>query len=200
MLSTGIYNLGFIATSRSDTTFEFLHWWQKRLRDNCYLEHGSGRFVDQIWVALAPLYFPGVLVEKDPGYNMCYWNHFERHLSRQNGRYVVNGKHDLMFYHFSSFSPTRPEAITIRIKSRTASFSERPDLKMIYDDYGSRLLRAGYTSVSSLPYSIPRKPPRSDLTVKRTMKYGVRVVLRSLPRGFQALLKRLAQVATNALK
>jgi hypothetical protein len=146
------------------------------------------------------LYFPGVHVEKDPGYNMCYWNHFERRLSRQDGRYVVNGKRDLMFYHFSSYDPMKPEAIASRTKSLTSSFSERPDLKPIYDDYRSRLLRAGYTSVSSLPYSIPPKPPRSNLTVKRTMKYGVRVLLRSLPRGFQALLNRLAQGTTNALK
>lgn len=200
MLTGGVYNLGFIATSRSETTCAFLDWWQKRLRDNCYLQQGSGAFVDQLWVALAPLYFPGVHVEKDPGYNMCYWNHFERRLSRQDGRYIVNGKHDLMFYHFSSYDPMKPEAIASRTNSLTSSFSERPDLKPIYDDYRSRLLRAGYTSVSSLPYSIPRKPPESELTVKRTMKYGVRVLLRSLPRGFQALLKRLAQVATNALK
>lgn len=200
MLSTGIYNLGFLATARSDTTFAFLKWWQKRLQNHCYYDPGSGLFVDQLWVILAPLYFPGVYVEKDPGYNMCYWNHFERHLSRQDGRYIVNGKHDLMFYHFSSFSPTRPEVITTRVKSRTMSFSERPDLKPIYGDYCSRLLRAGYTSVSSLPWLIPRKPPRSELTVKTATKYGVRVILRSLPIGFQALLKRLAEITTNALK
>ena len=200
MLSTGIYNLGFLATARSDTTFAFVKWWQTRLQDQCYYDPGSGLFVDQLWVTLAPLYFPGVYVEKDPGYNMCYWNHFERQLSRQDGRYIVNGKHDLMFYHFSSFSPARPEVITTRVKSRTMSFSERPDLKPIYGDYCSRLLRAGYTSVSSLPWLIPRKPPRSELTVKTATKYGVRVILRSLPIGFQALLKRLAEITTNALK
>jgi hypothetical protein len=200
MLTTGIYNLGFLATSRSETTSAFLKWWQNRLADYCYFEQGSGGFVDQLWVILAPLYFPGVHVEKNPGYNMCYWNHFERRLSRQDGRYIVNGKHDLMFYHFSSFSPTRPEVITTRVKSRTMSFSDRPDLKPIYGDYCSRLLRAGYTSVSSLPWLIPRKPPRSELTVKTATKYGVRVILRSLPIGFQALLKRLAEITTNALK
>ncbi len=49
MLTTGIYNLGFLATSRSETTKAFLKWWQKRLEHHCYYETGSGLFVDQLW-------------------------------------------------------------------------------------------------------------------------------------------------------
>ena len=85
-------------------------------------------------MSLAPLYFD-VYVEKNPGYNMCYWNHFERRLSQVNGRLFVNGEHDLVFYHFSSYSPDQPDRITARSKSRTASFTERPDLKPLYEDY-----------------------------------------------------------------
>ena len=58
MLNCGIFNLGFIATSRSETTFAFLKWWQTRLRSHCYNRVESGMFTDQLWVALAPLYFP----------------------------------------------------------------------------------------------------------------------------------------------
>jgi hypothetical protein len=200
MLTTGIYNLGFLATARSETTFAFLDWWQKRLKENCYLRQGDGSFVDQLWVTLAPLYFPRVHVERNPGYNMCYWNHFERRLDLRDGRYIVNQEHNLMFYHFSSYSPEKPNAVASRIKSRTATFEERPDLKGIYEDYRGRLLRSGYETVRSLRWSLPRKPPRADLTLKTATKYGVRVILRSLPRGFQALLGRLAQITANALK
>jgi hypothetical protein len=200
MLSTGIYNLGFLATSRSDTTFAFLAWWQKRVREHCYYEPGSGVFVDQLWVTLAPLYFPGVYVEKNPGYNMCYWNHFERRLIRANGRYLVNGQHELVFYHFSSYSPAKPDAITSRTKSKTISFAERPDLKPIYDDYHNRLLQAGYTSVMSLRWMIPRKPPKTAFTVKTAVKGSAREVLRTLPSGCHALLRRMARFITNSLK
>jgi lipopolysaccharide biosynthesis glycosyltransferase len=198
MLTMGIYNLGFLATSRSKTAFAFLNWWQKRLESYCYSHPGSGKFVDQLWVTLAPVYFPDVLVERDPGYNVSYWNHFERHLSHENGRYRVNAEHDLVFYHFSGYNPTKPEAMMTRTNVRVRSFAERPDLKPIYDDYRNRLLAEDYISIKTIPWAIPRRPP--VLTPKRATKEGLRVFLHSLPISFQALLKRAAQLTANALK
>ena len=149
MLQSGVYNLGFLATRRSENTSALLQWWQHRLKEHCYYAPGTGIFVDQLWMTLATLYFD-VYVEKNPGYNMCYWNHFERTLSHAEGRYIVNGVHDLVFYHFSSYSADRPDRVTARAKSRTASFAERPDLKPIYDDYRRRLIANGFESVKSL--------------------------------------------------
>jgi len=199
MLGMGIYNLGFIATSRSEVTTAFLHWWQYRLREHCYRSSGDGNFVDQLWVTLAPLYFP-VHVEKNLGYNVCYWNHFERHLSHKSGRYLVNGEHELVFYHFSSYSPDEPEKVTVRTKSITSSFVERPDLRPIYDDYRGRLLASGYLSVKSVPYALRRKPPKSNATSRTAVRDGLRVLLRTLPRSFQGPLKRVAQFLLNSFK
>ena len=192
MLTTGVYNLGFLGTSRSDTTFKFLKWWQHRVREFCFYEPGSGVFTDQLWITLAPLYFPGFYVEKDPGYNMCYWNHFERHLSRPSSKYLVNGGHELVFYHFSSYSPTNPDSITVRPKSRVQSFSERPDLKPIYEEYGSRLLEAGYWTVQSFPYSIPREAPEAPFSIKTSIKQGLRSLVGVLPKRSQSFIKNLA--------
>lgn len=197
MLTTGIYNLGFIATARGDTTFSFLKWWQKRIQYCCHFRQGRGVFVDQLWVALAPLYFSNVYVEKDPGYNVCYWNHFERQLTRPNGRYLVNGNHDMVFYHFSSYNPMKPELIAGRTKAQIMSFSERPDLKPIYDDYRQRLLSKGYPKVRTLKYSLRKNPPKSKLTVKRAAKRGLRAFLRALPVNVQTRLKSLAQFAAD---
>jgi hypothetical protein len=191
MLSTGIYNLGFIATSRSDTTFAFLNWWQKRLENYCYYRAGTGMFVDQIWLTLAPLYFADIYVEKDFGYNVCYWNHFERHLSQVNGQYFVNGQHALVFYHFSSYDPARPEFIATRAASRTTSFSERPDLKPIYDDYRNRLMTRGCTTISSLKCSFGRKPPSRATKMKKLVANFLRELLNTLPISIQEPVKRL---------
>lgn len=200
MLSTGIYNLGFLATSRSDTTFAFLKWWQKRLRNYCYYQPGTGLFVDQLWVTLAPLYFQGIHVETNLGYNMCYWNHFERRLSRDGGRYVVNGQHDLVFYHFSSYSPDKPDTVTKRKKAMTMSFSERPELRPLYDDYRRRLLANGYASVKHLQYALRRNPPQSKWTVKTAVRDTLRAGMRALPLSLQALLKGFAQFTMNSFK
>lgn len=193
MLSAGVYNLGFIATSRGATTFAFLKWWQKRLRDYCYYRAGTGMFVDQIWVTLAPLYFPGVYVEKEPGYNMCYWNHFERRLSRQNGQYIVNGRHDLIFYHFSSYNPAKPEAIANRPEQLIMSFLDRPDLKPIYDDYRSRLLIRDYTAISSFKCSFGRKPLSRATKMKKLVTVFSREFLNTLPISIQKPVKRLVR-------
>ena len=200
MLTGGIYNLGFIATARRATTFSFLKWWQKRLQNCCHFRQGRGGFVDQLWVALAPLYFPNVYVEKDPGYNICYWNHFERQLTRRNGRYLVNDKHDVVFYHFSSYNPMKPELIAGRPGAKIMSFSERPDLKPLYDDYRQRLFSKGYPKIRALKYSLGKKPPKSKLTIKRAAKRSLRALLKAMPVNVQTRLKSLAQfTADNCL-
>jgi hypothetical protein len=196
MLSTGVYNLGFLGTSRSDTTFAFLKWWQRRLVNFCFYEPGSGIFTDQLWITLAPLYFGGLYVEKSPGYNMAYWNHFERRITRDGSRYLVNGSHPLVCFHFSSYDPDRPDLITARLKSYAATFSERPDLKPIYDDYRTKLLSAGYESVKSLPLALPWVRPARN-SVKTTVKEGLRSVIRALPLRSQVALKRAARFTVH---
>ncbi len=200
MLSTGVFNLGFLGTSRSATTFSFLEWWQRRLRAHCYYSPGSGLFVDHIWVTLAPLYFDGVYVEKNPGYNMSYWNIFERHLSMSCGRYVVNDTHDLVFYHFSSFDPEKPGEMTKRSKSMVKSFKERPDLTRIYAEYSDRLLGAGYRSVKPLQYSLRQRPFKSTFTAKAAVRASFRRILRVLPSKVQGTLSGIARVTMNSLK
>lgn len=192
MLCTGIYNLGFVATSRTETTFAFLKWWQERVRDHSYHRPGSGVFTDQLWVTLAPLYFPGIEVETDPGYNMCYWNHFERRLSIEGGHYIVNGKHDLVFYHFSSYSPLKPDSVSSRPNEMVGSFAERPDLRSIYDDYRNRLMAAGYATVSSLKYAFDYKEAVAARSFKGRTKAVARFILGVLPSAIQKTLNRLA--------
>ena len=189
MLTTGVFNLGFLGTSRTETTFAFLKWWQIRVRDYCYYAPGSGVFVDQLWMILAPLYFTGVHVEKDPGYNVCYWNLFERNLSHQDGRYFVNDKADLVFYHFSSYRPEQSEVMTARTQSVRMSFSERPDVKAIYDEYRVRLLGAGYDCVKDLPWFIAAKRVNLALRIRIAIRKGLRACFRILPTTIQVMLK-----------
>jgi uncharacterized protein (DUF2237 family) len=200
MLRTGIYNLGFIATARTQATFAFLKWWQKRLVDHCYYRPGWDVFVDQQWVSLAPLYFDGVYVEKDPGYNMCYWNHFERCLSRDNDRYMVNGQHELVFYHFSNYNPLKPGLIGNRPTELIMTFSERPDLRPLYDDYGERLLEAGYASIKLLKCAFGRKPaPIPKRTLKAVIRNVLKKTLMATPSVVSKPLKRATRfIADNS--
>jgi hypothetical protein len=195
MLSNGVYNLGFIATSRSEETNAFLKWWQIRLQDHCFYRPGvAGSFFDQLWMGLAPLYFRGVYVETDPGYNMCYWNHFERHLSLHNGRYVVNDHHDLVFFHFSGYRPENPDASVSRPTEPIATFIERPDLRPIYDDYRNRLLARNYIFIKSLPWHFASSTelPRNRYA-KKLMKSALKCLVSWVPCCARKRLQRLAQ-------
>jgi hypothetical protein len=195
MLWAGVYNLGFLATSRSDETAAFLKWWQIRLQDHCFYRPGvAGSFLDQLWMGLVPLYFRRVYVETDPGYNMCYWNHFERRLSSRNGKYLVNDHHDLIFFHFSAYKPEKPDVSVSRATEPISSFIERPDLRPIYDDYRMRLLARNYAFVTSIPWHFA--PPTESTKkhyVKSLIKGSLRRLISLLPRGAKTRLKRLAQ-------
>jgi hypothetical protein len=195
MLWAGVFNLGFIATTRSEETFTFLKWWQVRVQDHCFYRPGvAGSFFDQLWMGLAPVYFPGVRVERDPGYNMCYWNHFERRLSFRDGKYLVNDRHDLIFFHFSGYRPEHPEVSVTRATEPVSSFDERPDLRPIYDDYRSRLLANRYTSIRSIPWQFAPDPEApSKRTAKTLMKRAVKGLVARLPFGGRERLKRLAR-------
>jgi len=201
MLWAGVYNLGFIATSRSDETTAFLKWWQIRLRDHCYYRPGvAGLFLDQLWIGLAPLYFRRFYVETDPGYNMCYWNHFERRLSLCNGKYVVNDHHDLIFFHFSGYKPEKPDLSVTRASEPVSSFIERPDLRPIYDDYRRQLLARNYALVTSIPWHFapPTESARKHYP-KKLIKDALKRLVSLLPYGAKARLKRVAQfVAQNS--
>lgn len=155
-LRVGVFNLGFIAVARCDEGRRFLHWWSARCLSDGFHETQSGVFVDQKWVNLAPCYFDGCRILKDPGINMAQWNLHERVLSVVDGKYIVNGVTPLRLYHFSSFDPHRPQTIARR-QSRFAE-GTRPDLTALLDDYAAELLAAGFDEFSRLEYGFDYFP------------------------------------------
>lgn len=192
MLCKGIYNLGFIGTRRSAETARFLQWWRVRLREHCHWRPGEGMFFDQLWVALAPLYFHGVHVEKDPGYNMSFWNNFERRLTVREGRRVVNENHDLVFYHFSGFNPLDLSEGISRGYPMT-SLDEQPELKAVYDEYGKLLLDADLATIKKFPYAFAAASSPNPPGAAGMFRASVRAAYRRLPASVKGAVRRLAR-------
>jgi len=128
----GIYNGGFFGIKRSDESFRFLEWWSDRLKTKASINFEKGYFVDQSWLALAPLFFDGVHIERGPQYNVAYWNLHERELTKRDGSYFVNNE-PLVFYHFSGFRFDKPESVSVH--QNRVSFSTHPTLKGLFDEY-----------------------------------------------------------------
>lgn len=203
MLRTGLYNLGFIATSRSDETFRFLKWWQSRLKEYCFYRPGSGFFVDQIWCNFLPFYFDKVHIETSLGYNVCYWNLFERKINYVNNKYLVNNKYDLIFYHFSSYNPFKPDLISNRGVHHP--LSERPDIESIFEYYRQQLLTNDYENLIKLECEffkskgIKIKEEKEPVNQKQTIKTLFKKYLKSFFSLFPTKLKQLIKKINNLI-
>mgnify|MGYP000343350357 CR=1 FL=1 len=150
ILRAGAYNLGFIGLSRHPELEEFLTWWQSKLVKYCIIAFDKGLFVDQRWIDLAAARFAGVYVHRDPGCNVAYWNLYHRRLECRGGEYTVNGS-PLKFFHFSGYSPDRPNELS-KFQDRY-TFENLPQLKPLFDGYRERLLANGYDTVKNWPYA-----------------------------------------------
>jgi hypothetical protein len=59
ILRCGIFNLGFLGIRQNDTSAAFLKWWQRKLKTKCVDAPAAGYFVDQRFIDLAILLYPG---------------------------------------------------------------------------------------------------------------------------------------------
>lgn len=141
LLVNGVFNLGFIAVSRTEEAERFLTWWEHRCLTYGYTERWAGLFVDQKWINLVPCYFNSVKVLKHPGCNVAYWNLHERVLEKMATSWVVNGTAPLIFFHFSGINVDGDN----RISKYADQFNldSRPDLKEIFAEYRDRLVKNG---------------------------------------------------------
>jgi hypothetical protein len=102
-LKHGIYNLGFVAVSATDTGHEFADWWGQRLYHFCRADIPNGLFTDQRWIDLVPAFFSDITIMRSSRYNVATWNLTSREMSTSpTGDYLVDGE-PLGFYHFTGF-------------------------------------------------------------------------------------------------
>lgn len=143
-LNTGIFNLGFIGLRNDATARQFVDWWKQRLVYECRIDLCQGLFVDQHWVNFAPVYHDNVLIDRNPGYNVAYWNLHERYFTQDTtGQWRVNETHNLLFFHYSGYNPYRPDDISkyqTRYTFDASMQNGRPDAKLLFDYYRDQLL------------------------------------------------------------
>jgi len=172
ILSAGAYNLGFIAVARRPEVAGLLDWWRERLLTDCFDDVGRNRFVDQRWMDLAPGFVPSVCVLRDPGYNVAYWNLFERTISKEDGRFTVNGE-PLRFFHFSGYSPEDPDRLS-RHDERTDLGKEQA-VRDLCEDYRRRLDQRGYRTARRWEYGFSLLPGGMELSRSLRQRYRAAV-------------------------
>lgn len=169
LLRAGTFNLGFVAVADTRDTSQFLDWWCTRLSKHCHFDPISGLFVDQKWVDLAPCFFDNVRLLKHPGYNVAYWNVFQRQLIRQGSVWMANGE-PLRFFHFSGLPQHDVDTIA-RHQNRLTAENVGP-FRHEFQAYLARLASCVTTS-STEPYSYAL-PYRGERIESQALRSAIR--------------------------
>lgn len=136
-LRHGAFNLGFVAAARRGDGLAFARWWRNRLLKYCYDDIPNGLFTDQRWCDLAPVFFPGLHIVRDPGCNVASWNLPERAITQtENGIFLANGS-PLRFYHFTGFDSGAGDGMTARYGGNV------PAVRELWQRYRERLAASG---------------------------------------------------------
>lgn len=149
-LLSGIYNLGFVGFAFNERTLAFLDWWDRHLYRECLHAVERGLFVDQRWMDFAPAFLDPIAIERDPAYNVAYWNLMQRPLERRADQWWV-GDRPLRFFHFSGYDYTRPDAVS-KYQNRI-TLEATPQLQPLLAEYQQRLTAAGHKAGSLLPWA-----------------------------------------------
>lgn len=150
IMRAGIYNLGFIALRRADTTLEMLRWWQKKLEKQCIVAVEEGIFVDQKWMDLIPGRYSDVFILRHEGYNVAYWNLPHRNASVRNNKFYFNGQR-LVFFHFSGLDPKN--LFLLSKHSDRYRTRELGILMELVKQYADRVLKNDFNSWKRFSYS-----------------------------------------------
>jgi hypothetical protein len=150
MTYTGIFNLGFIGISNTEETRDFLAWWTERCKFLCFMEPGTGIFVDQKWAELALVFWKNVYIVRDPGYNVSLWNLHERSVHQNK----VNETHALIFYHFSSIKIDDESMLSKH--NALIGFDVHPELDSLFQAYRQAVRSNGYAAFQNVSYGYDR--------------------------------------------
>jgi glycosyltransferase involved in cell wall biosynthesis/2-polyprenyl-3-methyl-5-hydroxy-6-metoxy-1,4-benzoquinol methylase len=178
ILSSGVYNLGFIGLGRD--TDVFIDWWWNKTRRNALVDHDRMMFTDQRWIDFVPSFFKHHIL-KNPAYNVAYWNLHSRRLTCEAEHYFVDGQ-PLKFFHFSGFDTGKPYLLSRHQAERPRILlSEHPDLARICNEYAASLKACGLARASNQPYGWDRTA--SGLLFDRRIRRLYRAALEEHERG-----------------
>lgn len=145
----GQFNLGFVAMTASSGARALLRWWQEVCRERCIFDRDNGFFVDQFWAAAFPSFTDRCGIVRDPGYNVAYWNLFQREVTQDGSGWRANGV-PLVFFHFSGLAPDLTRVSRHQDRVRAASGSA---LHRLLTAYRARLGEMPWSRYDKIPYS-----------------------------------------------
>jgi hypothetical protein len=188
-LTAGVFNLGFAAFSSRQPAIDFLRWWAGKKREDCTVNLAAGVFVDQTYCNLAPAFIERLLVLRNPGYNLAYWNLDQRSVSIDADGSAMTEGEQVRLLHFSGADFRKPGLISRHspgLKSAKAG-----DFGIIFDAYlaevaaNDALFPNGF---SSIRFALPEPDPKSGTAAAKPLS------IPSAPSERQKLAVRLRRM------
>ncbi|MVT07431.1 glycosyltransferase family protein [Chitinophaga tropicalis] len=172
-LRGGVFNGGFFSVKDTDIARSFLSWWKEVLVDGCYNNVSKGLFTDQLWLNIVPSYFAEDLqVLRDPGYNIAYWNLYERMTVKTGDGYNVRSTDGiiskLVFFHFSGYKIGAGGGISVYDCPYT--FETRSELKGLFERYDTAVLENGFILYTGKYKTTLSRPERIKRKIKKAMR------------------------------
>ncbi len=144
IMRAGVFNLGFIGLSNTESTKKFLNWWIPHLIEEGYNDVDKGMFTDQKWIDFVPVLFDDVYIIRHPGYNIAYWNLMHRDIIIKDNRIEVENK-PVYFFHFSGFNPENIEKISKH--QNRFQLKDLENMRKIFELYRDLLIENGYLEI-----------------------------------------------------
>jgi hypothetical protein len=143
IMSTGVFNLGFIGVRSGVVSRKVLSWWKLRLMDGCFIDNYNSLYTDQKWMDFLPclLSTSELYVIRNYGYNLAPWNFFERRIEEEAGVLYVRDRENsesavrvpLVFMHFSGYDYRN--LVNGIVKQRNIGLGVYTDMDVVLSSY-----------------------------------------------------------------
>ena len=168
----GPVNAGMFMVSRR--SLPFLAWWQAQNAFDCRNDRADGAFVDQLSLALAPVYW-SVDISRDPSMNVGFWNLAERRLAFDGDRPLVDGR-PVTYVHFSGFDPAEPQVVSRHADADQRSVADAdPVMATLLARYAAELAAADHDRQRTAPYAWRATADGASLTpdLRRALRTAI---------------------------
>jgi len=146
---TGVrFNVGILGYRNDAYCREFLEWWRDRCLEWCeWRTLPDGRCADQGYLNILhdqPGRFKGVLSCPQPGINLGPWGIGRHTIAAESGHLRIDGRHNLVCYHYHEFRMTGPDSYYPTGWKHTAS-----DRRLVYEPYFALTRQAMFGTIWS---------------------------------------------------
>jgi hypothetical protein len=135
------FNVGILGYRNDVNCREFLEWWRDRCLEWCeWRTMPDGRCADQGWLNVLhdqPDRFKNVLSCPHPGINLGPWGIGRHTITLADGRLNIDGKHNLVCFHYHEFRMLGSDSYYPTGWKHTAN-----DRRFVYDPYFALMAKA----------------------------------------------------------